>query len=105
MRTMKRSLALAASAVAVAGITFAGVAPATAAPAKTAAAKGRNCDKYRVEADRHETLSRKYTTLIDLEKRKAHPDMRKIVQYGALADNEHHGFEVLMKQYDKCRKG
>ncbi|MFF4700147.1 hypothetical protein [Streptomyces chattanoogensis] len=99
MHTMKRSLALAATTIAVAGITFAGVAPANAA------VQGRDCIKYMAEADKHETLGRKYLALVDLEKRKAHPDIRKIQQYAIMADDEYHGAQVFRKEYAACMRG
>ncbi|MFF4949466.1 hypothetical protein [Streptomyces chattanoogensis] len=96
---MKRPLAMAVTTMALTGITFAGVAPANAA------VQGRNCIKYMAEADKHETLGRKYLTLLELEKRKAHPDMRKIQQYAILADDEYHGAQVFRKQYAACMRG
>ncbi|MEU5208195.1 hypothetical protein [Streptomyces sp. NPDC020742] len=102
---MKRSLALAASAVAVAGITFAGVAPATAAPAKTAAAKGRNCDDYLLRWKKHANEADKFQALYAAEAHKSHPDPAKLEAYEAQIKYEVRAADALHADYNKCRKG
>ncbi|MGW2629633.1 hypothetical protein ACWC2K_09905 [Streptomyces chattanoogensis] len=102
---MKRSLGLAATAVAVAGITFAGVAPANAAAAKTAVASGRDCGKYQDRSYAHRHLAEDAKMDLARELAMPHPDPAKIFVYETTIKNETHAADVLLQDFEKCKKG
>ncbi|ARF57200.1 hypothetical protein [Streptomyces gilvosporeus] len=102
MRTMKRSLAMAVTAVAVAGISFAGVAPASAAPVGNAAASGRNCDDYATQAAKHQQAGDEYTALGKAEAAKSSPDRAKVARYYAMAQDEYQQAAKFKDLFDSC---